>query len=204
MLINLNYLINKYNMNVKGVLHIGAHYGEEVIDYIDNGIINITLFEPLHHNFKILSQRCEEFNANIKLHNVALGSHPHSTIMNVSDNEAQSSSILNPKVHLSHHPNVKFVSSEKVAVNILDNYKYYNYNLICMDVQGYELEVLKGSKETLKYIDYVYCEVNRDELYEGNAYVEEIDEFLKSYDMERVETDWSGGLWGDAFYIRKI
>ena len=30
-----------------------------------------------------------------------------------------------------------------------------------MDVQGYELEVLKGGLETLKQVDYVYCEVNR-------------------------------------------
>lgn len=202
MLINLRYLKEKYNMNLTGVLHVGAHYGEEISDYIDCGINNIILFEPLYNNFKILSQRCQQFDCNIKLHNVALGSYPHSTIMNVSDNEAQSSSILTPKVHLSHHPNVLFTSSEKVAVNILDNYKYYDYNLMCMDVQGYELEVLKGSKTTLNYIDYVYCEVNRDELYEGNAYVEDIDDFLSQYNMIRVETDWGGDLWGDAFYIK--
>jgi hypothetical protein len=63
--------------------------------------------------------------------------------------------------------------------------------------------VLKGASETLNNIDYVYCEVNRDEVYENNAYVEEIDEFLFSYNMERVETSWDGGTWGDAFYIRK-
>ena len=37
-----------------------------------------------------------------------------------------------------------------------------------MDVQGYELEVLKGGLETLKQVDYVYCEVN---MYENNAYM---------------------------------
>jgi hypothetical protein len=72
-----------------------------------------------------------------------------------------------------------------------------------MDVQGYELEVLKGATETLKRVDYVYCEVNRDEVYEGNAYVEELDEFLSSYGMERVETSWEGQIWGDALYIKK-
>jgi len=72
-----------------------------------------------------------------------------------------------------------------------------------MDVQGYELEVLKGGLETLKQVDYVYCEVNRDEVYENNAYVEEIDKFLSDYDMTRVETDWAGDIWGDALYIRQ-
>ena len=72
-----------------------------------------------------------------------------------------------------------------------------------MDVQGYELEVLKGGIKTLENIDYVYCEVNRDEVYENNALIQEIDEFLSSYDLVRVETDWMGGTWGDAFYINQ-
>ena len=72
-----------------------------------------------------------------------------------------------------------------------------------MDVQGYELEVLKGGTKTLEKVDYVYCEVNRDEVYENNAYVEELDEFLKGYNMERVMTSWEGQIWGDALYVRK-
>jgi hypothetical protein len=71
-----------------------------------------------------------------------------------------------------------------------------------MDVQGFELEVLKGGTKTLEHVDYVYCEVNRDEVYENNALVEELDEFLGEYGMKRVETDWAGEIWGDALYIR--
>jgi hypothetical protein len=84
----------------------------------------------------------------------------------------------------------------------LDDFGYTEYNFINMDVQGYELEVLKGAENTLKYIDYVYCEVNRDEVYENNAYIEQIDDFLGKYNMKRVETDWSGNIWGDAFYVK--
>jgi len=64
------------------------------------------------------------------------------------------------------------------------------------------LEVLKGGTKTLEHVDYVYCEVNRDEVYENNALVEELDEFLAGYGMKRVETDWAGEIWGDALYIR--
>jgi len=202
MLISFKDLMKKYGMIITGVIHVGGHYGEELQDYIDEGIQDIVLFEPLTENFNILKDKAENLNANIQGYQVALGSHEGDTTMYVSDNEKQSSSILKPKVHLTHHPHVKFPETEEVSVDLLDNYNTGNYNFLNMDVQGYELEVLKGATETLNQIKYVYCEVNRDEVYENNAYVEEIDEFLAGYNMERVETDWQGDIWGDALYIK--
>ena len=46
MLISFSNLKRKYNMDIKGIIHIGAHYGEEIVDYIDEGIQNIVVFEP--------------------------------------------------------------------------------------------------------------------------------------------------------------
>ena len=203
MIISFSDIVKKYNMNINGIIHIGAHYGEEIVDYINEGIQNVILFEPLSDNFDILHENSQNLNANIEAYQVALGSEPGEATMYVSDNEKQSSSILKPKVHLSHHPDVKFPSKEEVEVHLLDEYDCHNYNFLNMDVQGYELEVLKGGSETLKHVDYVYCEVNRDEVYENNAYIEELDEYLADYDMDRVETVWSGGIWGDALYIRR-
>ena len=203
MLLNFKELKSKYNMNISGIIHIGAHYGQEVSDYIENGISNIILFEPVKNTFKILCQRMENLNVDIKLHNIALGSSVKKTMMYISDNEGQSSSILQPVLHLSHHPDVYFPDTEEVNVDILDNYDCNNHNCICMDVQGYELEVLKGASKTLKNINYVYCEVNRDEVYENNAYIENIDEFLNYYNFKRVETCWDPGIWGDALYVKE-
>lgn len=203
MLLSFTGLRKKYNMDVKGIIHVGAHYGEEISEYIENGIQDIVLFEPLSECFDVLAQKVMNLNANIEGHQVALGSAPGTATMYLSDNEKQSSSILKPKVHLTHHPHVKFNGTEEVEVDLLDNFDTKDYNFLNMDVQGYELEVLKGATETLKRVDYVYCEVNRDEVYEGNAYVEELDEFLSSYGMERVETSWEGQIWGDALYVKK-
>ena len=38
MLLNLTSLVNKYNLKIGGVLHIGAHFGEENGVYNDLGI----------------------------------------------------------------------------------------------------------------------------------------------------------------------
>jgi len=203
MLLSFRLLKKKYKMNIKGIIHIGAHFGQEIPDYIDCGIQDMVMFEPLEENFKVLAEKAKGLNANIVGHQVALGPEPGKTKMYVSDHNRISSSILKPKVHLTHHPNVKFPETEEVEVNCLDNYDCFNYNFINMDVQGYELEVLKGGKKTLEQVDYVYCEVNRDEVYENNAFVEELDEFLAEYNMERVMTSWEGQIWGDALYVRK-
>lgn len=189
-------------MNIRGIIHIGAHYGEEVPEYIKNGISEVHLFEPLSESYKILVNNLQDLKINWATYNTALGSKNERVTMFVSDNERQSSSILSPKDHLTHHPNVRFPTTEEILVTTLDSQKIKNCNFINMDVQGYELEVLRGATKTLEHVDYVYCEVNRAEVYENNAFVEEIDEFLSQYNMIRVETDWAGEIWGDALYVR--
>ena len=192
-------------MNIKGIVHIGAHYGEELQDYVDSGIQEMVVFEPLSCNFNILQEKVKNVNANIQGHQVALGSKKGTATMYLSSNSAQSSSILKPKQHLELHPDVTFNGTEEVEVDLLDNYSVGECNFINIDVQGYELEVFRGGKKTLEQIDYIYCEVNRGEVYEGNAFIEEIDEYLSTYGFERVETKWpeSYYTWGDALYIKK-
>jgi FkbM family methyltransferase len=202
MLINFSDLYKKYNMSITGIIHIGAHYGEELEEYSLNNIPCIVLFEPLSANFRVLEQRATQFNMNIICHQVALGNGSGKVEMFLSSNQQESSSILKPKIHLDQYPHITFNETETVIISKLDDYNYKDYNFINMDVQGYELEVLKGSTETLKFVDYVYCEVNRDEVYENNALVEQLDEFLKPYNLNRVETEWVGDTWGDALYIK--
>jgi FkbM family methyltransferase len=205
MLISFTNLFDKYKMNIKGIVHIGAHYGEEIQEYVDNGIQKITVFEPLSKNFDVLANRMKNVNADIQGHQVALGSKKGTAKMFVSSGDGQSSSILKPKQHLELHPDVSFNGTEEVEVCLLDEYDVGDSNFINIDVQGYELEVFKGGKKTLEKIDYIYCEVNRDEVYEGNAMVEDMDEFLDAYGFERVETKWPETYytWGDALYIKK-
>jgi FkbM family methyltransferase len=203
MILELSGLIKKYNMNISGVIHIGAHYGEEVSNYVNLGIDDIVLFEPLKNNFEVLKNNVSDSSANIIGHCVALGNKNQNVNMFLSSNNLESSSVLKPKIHLDLHPEVVFSGEETVEMKRLDDFLFKNYNFINLDVQGYEMEVLKGAEKTLENIDYLYCEVNRNEVYEGNAYIEEIDNYLSNYNMRRVETFWwYDGPWGDALYIK--
>lgn len=203
MLLNLENLKEKYNLNIKGVLHIGAHVGQEFNTYKKLGIENVMFFEPIESTFNRLKNNVGN---NAILINSALGNIEGEVEMFTETiNEGQSSSVLQPDYHLVQHPNIQFNGREKVKITKLDNFinTKNNYNFINVDVQGYELEVFRGGSEFLNSIDYIMTEVNRAELYKGCAKIEELDEFLNSYGFERVETTWDGGTWGDAFYVKR-
>ena len=57
MLLNFNDLYTKYDMNVTGVLHVGAHHGQEVTEYVNKGIKNMVFFEPLPETVAILEEK---------------------------------------------------------------------------------------------------------------------------------------------------
>lgn len=211
MLLDFNYLKNKYNLKIDGVIHIGAHQGQEISLYKENKINNIICFEPVPSNFYILEQlnsgKCDLFN-------LALGNKNTKISINLeTNNNGQSCSVLNPKIHLLQYPHIKFNSKVEINMMKLDDVMtvYYSnssnknkkFNFINIDVQGYELEVFKGASEILKSIDYIIAEVNKDYVYENCALVDEIDNFLNIYDFKRVETSWEGITWGDAFYVKQ-
>lgn len=207
MLIPLKVLNNKYLLNISGVIHVGAHYGEEIPDYHALKIAKVHLFEPLKENFQILQKNILKYNKEIEFQSYcfALGNFEGKTKMFLSSNNLESSSILKPEKHLIEHPEVKFLSERKIKIMKLDQLNINDSNFLNMDVQGYELEVLKGAKKSLVNIDYIYCEINRSNTYENNAYIDEIDIFLSKYNFVRCETMWAGDdiSWGDAFYIKK-
>ena len=78
------------------------------------------------------------------------------------------------------------------------------YNFINIDVQGYELEVFKGAEETLKHIDLILTEINKEEMYEGCALIGEMDEYMSERGFQRIATYWQqdGETWGDGLYLR--
>lgn len=203
MLLNLNSIVNKYNMKISGVLHIGAHFGEENGVYNDLGIQKRIFFEPLSSNFRVLKNNIGE---NYTLMNIALGNENKKISMNVETaNGGQSSSILHPVLHLTQYPHIKFETTEEVEMKRLDdlNLDLLEFNFINIDVQGYELEVFKGAEKTLHNIDYIMSEINRDEVYQNCARIEQLIDFLSPYGFELVEQTWDGGTWGDGFFIKK-
>jgi len=202
MILDINQLVKKYKLKIKGVIIIGAFYGlVEEEKFTALGVKNLAFFEPLEWSFNVLRNN---FTGKYPIYQYALGNENKKVIMHCEvDNGSMSSSILNPKKHLEYYPYIHFTKEleREVEMRRLDDFSLgTEYNMLTVDVQGYELEVLKGGTETLKHIDYVYCEVNREELYESCPMVEDIDNFLTEF--TRVETGWTSNGFGDALYKR--
>lgn len=202
MLIDLNELVKKYNINFKGILHVGAHHCEEIEVYDKYLQRNKVLWvEAIPHNVEY----CKNKYNDILIEQAVVSDNIETVKFNISNN-GQSSSILEFGLHKIYHSHVHYVDSflieTKLLKDIISNYDI-DFNFLNLDIQGVELRALKGMENYLNNVDYIYIEVNSENVYEGCDTVYEIDEYLKKFNFFRVETNWTDFKWGDAFYIKQ-
>lgn len=206
MYIPLNKVCDKFNIHPKGIIHCGAHFGQEHQEYSANGIERFVYIEPCKDTFNILTQRIKDKRASFI--NVACGAIETELAMNVSrQNEGQSNSFLKSFLHSVQHPDILFTETEVMKVVPLDSLPIERgqYDMLAMDTEGFEMEVLKGAEETLKHIDLIYSEVNRGVTRIGNVLIDDLEEYLWQRDFVMVETFWPSPnlTWGDAVFIRR-
>jgi hypothetical protein len=85
-----------------------------------------------------------------------------------------------------------------------------DFQLLNIDVQGAELQVLRGAERTLASVLAVLVEVHVVELYDGAASEREVDEFLTERGFQRADVAYhelynQGGTfpaWAEALYVR--
>lgn len=205
MMIDFAYCIKKYNIKPKGVIQLGAHYFQEKEIFTSLGINDFVLVEPQQHAFNKILDRTLDVDA--KLFRCAVSDYEGIMTMYCdSINQGQSSSLLKPKEHLNKYTNIKFDKTEDVEVRMLENMPFNRskYNVLVMDLQGNELKALLGAGGLLDYIDCIHTEVNFIEMYEGCCLIIDLDEYLKEWNFERVETgeNTNSQGWSDAFYVK--
>lgn len=189
---------------MRGVISIGAHYGEEYEGWLSLGVKNFMFFEPVNANFTKLA-KILPLGPNIVLHKMALGNMTGRIFMHIEEeHNGKSCSILKPFLHLEQYPDIKFTHRELVHIDKLDNIDYDRslYDHLHIDTQGYELEVLKGAEHSLRHIETIEVEVYREELYERCAMAEQVTMHLEARGFEFVSVYWRGNTWGDAKFER--
>lgn len=205
MLIPLEKLIADFSVKVRGIVHIGACALEEKASYTNAGLShNDVLWFEANPVMVSLMKMAHPLS---KIYNFAIGNRDDDSVTLHVANNFQSSSILNLGVHRFVHPDVTYESDVQVCMRRMKTLvedktvDISNANFLNIDIQGYELEALKGFDELLHQFDYLYLEINCDYLYEGCPLVEEIDAYVARFGFKRVATEWCG-RWGDGFYIK--
>ncbi len=206
-MLDLQLLTEKYQIRPRGVIHIGAHEGKELATYYAMGMSRVVFIEANPAVFERLQAQITH-DPHIKLINCAISNQKGQATLHVTSMD-QSSSILPLKAHKQIYPDIQETHTISVAANTLDavlqEYQLdpRHYNLLNIDIQGAELLALQGATNTLRYVEGINIEVNFEELYEGCALIDEIDDFLTKQGFKRVSTvSPYHPSWGDAFYIR--
>lgn len=199
MLISVQVLQKYWGVNPRTIVHVGAHNAEELENYANAGWGPVTWIEAQPLKVQALANKLPESHKLIEaavwdLDGVELS-------LNVMTN-TESTSLLNLGTHAKEHPTVTFSHTIPVKTKTLSTLLQGNAapELLALDIQGVELRAIKGLGEQIAKVKWVYCEVNREELYEGCCLIEDIDQYLESYGFKRSVTRWTIHNWGDALY----
>ena len=152
---------------------------------------------------------CKNKFNNINIYQALIDKEDNKEVIFNITNNGMSSSILELGTHMMNHPEViissKIIMKTKRLDTIIDNNNIpiSMINFINLDIQGVELNALKSMEKYLNHINYIYTEVNTEEVYKNCNLIEDIDIYLEKFGFKRVECKmWGNCGWGDAFYIK--
>ena len=180
-LFELTDLVQKID-NANTLIDIGSNKGQfSLIARKFFPGIKIYSFEPQLDELNIQKKILGDHNINY--YNLALGS--EEKILNLYITKRRdSSSLLEPNYQINKKKIYSTSEIIKTKVKKLDNIISTNGIIrpliLKLDVQGYELEVLKGSINLLKYIDYIITEISFIKIYNNQVSKKELTNFLLS------------------------
>lgn len=204
MLFSVANLTKYWNIQPSGVLHVGAHEAEEATDYEQANWLPVVWVEGQSALVEKIRTRLDP-----KSHRVF-----QAFVWDISGevlkfkqtNNSQSSSLLDFGTHAEDYPYVSVQEEYAVTTSCLEDVVPLDcqFEFINLDLQGVELQALKGLGKKIENAKWIYTEVNKKQVYKGCTMVSDLDEYLSKFNFKRVVTRWVYGKgWGDALYVRR-
>jgi len=201
------------------IFDIGACEGEDSIRYsllFDKAIVYS--FEPLPSNYaKCLTNFTEFSNTHIKAFQLALSNtngvanffissgRPEGTEDSDWNFGNKSSSLYPPEPSYKQNYWLKFENKIEVKTQTITSFckeqLIQKIDFIHMDVQGAELNVLKGAEDKLYSINAIWLEVENVSMYQGQPLRKDIEKFMKQSGFIKVVDTAVYADAGDQLYI---
>ena len=194
-------VLDSLGVEVRGVLHVGAHECEELGDYHACGVFDVDWVEA---NPELVSRMAMR---GIAVHHAAISDEETELPFHIANN-GQSSSLLPFGTHADSYPWCrveKTITVKSVTLHRLIEDKRIpmaERNFWNLDIQGVELKALRSAGDYIRFADAIYTEVNTQNVYEGCALLSEIDAFLATKGFVRCRLAMTDQGWGDALYVR--
>lgn len=212
MLIPFKTILETINFTPKGVIHVGACLGEDLDMYLAHGIDNLVFIEG---NPVLIPRLKLKVGSSYPVIQALLSDKTGETVdffLHYSydrSNMGCSSLFEMSEQFKKSHPAIQKVGSIKVKTKTLDlalkegNIDSNRYDFISMDVEGAELKVLHGAKETLKTTKAFLTEFSDSQRYTGQCVLKDLDEYLSDFGFKRVLTEYFDGKdYGDTLYLK--
>lgn len=183
------------------IIDVGANIGYYSImaSELIGGSGKILSFEPVSKTFKRLSVNVSPLS-NIKAHQAACGQENGKiSIYDFGDSISAGSRISSP-------PEIDIpYTIEEVSMIKLDDFIDGKVDVVKIDVEGYELNVLKGMQKIIASNPNIkiLLEVNKDLLIKATTSPQEIFSYLKSFGLSPWEFDGKKFTERDAYWANK-
>ncbi len=172
----------------RGVIHVGAHTGQEREIY---GDLPVVWIEALAHAFYVLEEQIKNRPHQHALNYLVADGKRYK--FGVANNAGQSSSIFDFARHKELWPDVGHVAAvmmESVTLAWVINRHRIDldvYDALVLDVQGAELLVLQGAGDYLTRFKWIQAEAADFEAYQGGCQLRDIDAHMTAHGFVREQ-----------------
>lgn len=161
----------KQGLLPKSVIDVGANVGQFAIAvakiFPD---VKVHSFEPNPACAQTLGRNVSSLS-NVTVHQLALGDSEGDVAFHVNSHSHSSSILPLSTNHKSAFPHARELETIQVPLSTLDRIfeatTFASPVLLKLDVQGYEVQVMRGAREFLKRVDFVVLEASFKPMYDG-------------------------------------
>jgi FkbM family methyltransferase len=196
-----------------GVIHVGAHTGQERETYAHRGL-SVVWIEPIPQVYEQLMLNIAPFPNQCAIKALITDKDGDNCDLHFASNDGVSSSIFDLHMHRDIWPEISYLHDIAVRSATLPStlanagVNPEDYDALVIDAEGSELLILRGSESLIRRFKYIEVEAADFESYRGGPTMKQIIQFLseRGFRLARKQPfakRREGGTYFDLLFKRR-